>query len=142
MPSPPAPRHAATKHYNTLVLSDDADQFLVTAIRRGDQRAWRQLIDRYRGRLVAFAARWLGGSDAEDALQETLLGFVTSLPRYDAARSLETYLFSILRHKIAEQLRRKQRTGPTVIGFDIDDDSEAVPQTTADQNPTGIAVRQ
>ena len=89
--------------------SESADQFLVEQIRRGDQSAWRQLIERYEGRLTAFARmRMASRSDAEDLVQETFIGFVQSLPHYDANRALETYLFTILRYKICDQLRQRK----------------------------------
>ncbi|MBK8268324.1 MAG: sigma-70 family RNA polymerase sigma factor [Planctomycetes bacterium] len=104
--------------------TEDADKFLVVAIRKGDQRAWHQLIERYQGRLLAFArSRLRNPGEAEDALQETFLGFVTSLPHFDESRSLETYLFAILRYKIGEVLSKKQRAAELTSGFDIDDDS-------------------
>ncbi|MCK4659932.1 MAG: sigma-70 family RNA polymerase sigma factor [Phycisphaerae bacterium] len=88
---------------------DSADQFLVEQIRAGDQGAWRQLIERYNGRLLAFArTRVPRTADAEDLVQEAFVGFVTSLPNYDAAQSLETYLFTILRHKLYDLLRKKK----------------------------------
>ena len=109
----------------------DADSFLIAAIRKGDQRAWRQLIERYQGRLLAFAKSRLGSiSEAEDVLQDALLGFVTSLRHYDEARSLETYLFAILRYKIGEHLSKKNRRPEFTAGFDIEDDSPAIPGPT------------
>src|SRR5262245_37380413 len=73
-----------TKRFRSLDATQDADRFLITAVRKGDERAWHQLIDRYQGRLLAFArARLRQPGEAEDALQETLLGFLTSLKHYD-----------------------------------------------------------
>ena len=37
----------------------EADSYLIQAIQDGDQQAWRELIDRYQGRLVSFARRML-----------------------------------------------------------------------------------
>lgn len=88
---------------------DNADRFLVEQIREGDQDAWRQLIERYGGRLLAFArARLASSPDAEDLVQEAFIGFVTSLPNYDSTQSLETYLFTIVRHKLYDLLRKKK----------------------------------
>jgi RNA polymerase sigma factor (sigma-70 family) len=88
-----------------------ADRFLVEQIRSGSERAWRQLIDRFAGRLLAFArARTAGLSDAEDLVQETFVGFLQSLAHYDPARSLETYLFTILRYKLYDMLRQRKAT--------------------------------
>ena len=89
--------------------SGSADEYLVAEIRRGNQSAWRQLIERYEGRLLAFArSRAARFSDAEDLVQETLIGFAQSLTHYDTSRSLETYLFTILRYKLCDQLRTRK----------------------------------
>lgn len=88
---------------------DSADRFLVEEIRRGSESAWRQLIERYQGRLVAFARTRIASlSDAEDLVQDALVGFLQSLGRYDDARSLETYLFTILRYKLVDRLRSRK----------------------------------
>lgn len=86
-----------------------ADQYLVQQIRGGDQTAWRQLIERYSGRLLAFArTRTARLADAEDLVQDTFVGFLQSLGNFDANRSLETYLFTILRYKLYDLLRQKK----------------------------------
>ncbi len=124
-----------------LVQANDADHFLVEAVRKGDERAWQQLIDRYQGRLLAFArTRLREVGEAEDAVQETLLGFVTSLKHYDASRSLETYLFAILRYKIGEILTRKQRRSEYTAGFDIDDDSPGMIESEDSETPSSVAA--
>ena len=84
-----------------------ADRYLVGQIRAGDEEAWNQLIARYSGRLVAFARRKLASpDDAEDVVQETFIGFVQSLPNFDESRSLETYLFAILRYQLIRAYRK------------------------------------
>lgn len=89
------------------MAASEADAYLIAAVQRGDQDAWRELIDRYQGRLLSFARRMLAQrGDAEDLVQETFLGLLRSLPHYDPGRSLETYLFSILRHKLHDQFRQ------------------------------------
>jgi RNA polymerase sigma-70 factor (ECF subfamily) len=50
---------------------------------------------------------------SEDVVQETFIGFLTSLPNYDTTRPLESYLFSIAAHKLTDHLRREGRR-PTV----------------------------
>lgn len=94
--------------------TDANDAVFVDCIRRGEEDAWRELIARYEGRLLAFVgARTAGRAAAEDVVQETFVGFLTSLPNYDARRPLESYLFSIAAHKLADHLRREGRR-PTV----------------------------
>lgn len=118
---------------------DNADRFLVDQIRAGDAAAWRQLIDRFTGRLLAFArARVSGSSDAEDLVQDTFVGFLQSLGHYDAARSLETYLFTILRYKLYDLLRQRKLTKVHEPAQSEDWWDRIVPGTT--ETPSGHAL--
>ena len=91
-------------------MSNSVDELLIEQIRAGDSDAWAKLIARYEGRLLAFARSRLGDhAAAEDVVQETFVGFITSLPHYDADRSLEAYLFRIAAHKLTDHLRRQGR---------------------------------
>lgn len=91
-------------------MSADTDRLLVEQIRSGDSDAWYRLIERYEGRLMAFAQRRLRDrSAAEDVVQETFIGFHNSLPNYDENRDLQTYLFTIAAHKLTDYLRRTGR---------------------------------
>jgi len=104
--------------------SGDAESYLIDAVRAGDQRAWREVIDRFEGRLVSFARRMLAQpSDAEDIVQETFMGLLRSLPTYDRDRSLETYLFAILRNKLHDQFRRSAGRGQrqSLDSLDLED---------------------
>lgn len=90
------------------------ERALVAQIRAGDEAAWREFIAAYEGRLAAFARSRLGDAGpADDVVQETFVGFLLSLPNYDEARGLETYLFTICAHKLTDHLRRAGRR-PTV----------------------------
>jgi RNA polymerase sigma-70 factor, ECF subfamily len=94
--------------------ADSPESLLITAVRRGDQHAWQDLIGRYEGRLLAFVdSRLRNRTASEDIVQDTFLGFLVSLPNYDSATPLETYLFSIAAHKLTDVLRRKGRR-PTI----------------------------
>ena len=88
----------------------ESDRLLVDRVRSGQDDAWRELIARFEGRLLAFVEARIGNRAAsEDVVQETFLGFLTSLPNYDQSRSLESYLFSIAAHKLTDHLRREGR---------------------------------
>jgi len=90
--------------------SSVGDQYLIERIRAGETDAWRKLVDRYQGRLVQFARRRLNDvNTAEDIAQEVLVGFLQALPRYDATRSLETFLFAIAHNKLIDHFRRSGR---------------------------------
>lgn len=91
-------------------MSSESDRLLVQQIRQGDARAWEHLIGRYEGRLLAFVHRRLRDRSAsEDIVQETFIGFLNSLPNFDANRELQTYLFTIASYKLTDHLRKTGR---------------------------------
>jgi RNA polymerase sigma-70 factor (ECF subfamily) len=86
------------------------DMLLVEQIRAGAPDAWNILIAQYEGRLLSFVdSRLRRRASSEDVVQETFIGFLTSLPNYDQRRPLESYLFSIAAHKLTDYLRREGR---------------------------------
>src|SRR5262245_7959195 len=86
------------------------DTILVQQIRTGKPEAWTTLIGLYEGRLLSFVeSRLRRRASSEDVVQETFIGFLTSLPNYDTRRPLESYLFSIAAHKLTDYLRREGR---------------------------------
>lgn len=102
-----------------------SDVLLVERIRAGEGEAWQQLIERFEGRLLAFVeARLRRRAASEDVVQETLVGFLTSLPNYDASRPLESWLFSIAAHKLTDHLRREGRRPALPLGGDAAGDEE------------------
>jgi RNA polymerase sigma-70 factor (ECF subfamily) len=97
-------------------MSSESDRLLIQQIRQGAERAWEQLIERYEGRLLAFAIRRVRDRAAsEDIVQETFIGFLNSLPNFDDKRELQTYLFTIAAYKITDHLRRTGRR-PALTG--------------------------
>ncbi len=86
----------------------EAELYLLDQIRQGDDRAWSQFVQRYHGRLFAYARQQLGQSaDAEDMVQEVFINFIRALNAYRAESSVESFLFTILRRKIIDSYRRK-----------------------------------
>jgi len=97
----------------------DAEKLLIRQVRTGSAQAWRQLIERYEGRLLAFVDSRLRDRNAsEDVVQETFIGFLTSMPHYDEKRELEAYLFSIAAHKLTDHLRKQGRRPIDQFGSD------------------------
>ena len=93
----------------------DPHAVLIDAIRAGDAGAWQSLIAKFEGRLLAFAeSRLRDRAASEDIVQETFIGFLTSLPNYDSRRPLEGYLFSICAYKLTDHLRKMGRRPPLV----------------------------
>ena len=96
---------------------DEADQLLVSQIKAGDPDAWAELIARFEGRLLAFVnSRLRNAATSEDVVQETFMGFLISIPNYDPATPLESFLFAIASHKLTDLLRKQGRR-PTIPLF-------------------------
>ena len=94
-----------------MMMSINAsDSLLISRILAGEAEAWNEVIARFEGRLLGYVVRRTASrAAAEDLVQETFIGFLTSLPNYDARQSLEGYLFSIAAHKLTDLLRREGR---------------------------------
>jgi RNA polymerase sigma-70 factor, ECF subfamily len=93
--------------------ADESDKLLVARIRRQEPDAWQECIDRFEGRLLAFAdSRLRDRAAAEDVVQESFLGFLTALPNYDDQTPLENFLFAIAAHKLTDVLRKLGRRPP------------------------------
>lgn len=85
-------------------------EWAVTAL-KGDQDAFRLLVERYQNNVYNLAYRLLGESqEAEDAAQEAFLRAYANLARYDPARSFKTWLLSITSNHCIDRLRKRRLT--------------------------------
>jgi RNA polymerase sigma-70 factor (ECF subfamily) len=117
------------------------DRQLVTDVRRGDPQAWEELIRRFEGRLLAFVdVRLNDRNAAQDVVQETFLGFLTSLPNYDEQTPLETFLFSIAAHKLTDELRRNGRR-PTLALLLPNETDETLPEPVGRERKASSMAR-
>ncbi len=109
-------------------MAESTDADLVRRIRAQQPDAWEELIDAYERRLLAFVEQRLGDRvAAEDAVQETFLGFLRALPNYDAATPLEAFLFAIAAHKLKDTLRQRGRR-PVLSMWTAGEDSRPIDQ--------------
>jgi RNA polymerase sigma-70 factor (ECF subfamily) len=114
------------------------DKLLVQQIRAGSEDAWQTLIDTYEGRLTAFVRRRLTQASAvEDIVQDTFIGFLTSIPNFDDSRPIQGFLFTICAFKLTDHLRREGRR-PT-IPINANNSSDGAMQLAAgDRKPSAI----
>ncbi|MGH3758208.1 RNA polymerase subunit sigma-70 [Actinophytocola sp.] len=81
--------------------------------RAGDEQAFRELTDPYRGELRLHCYRILGSlTDAEDTLQETLLAAWRGLPGVTSPGSLRAWLYRIATTRCLNGLRAARRRRP------------------------------
>jgi RNA polymerase sigma-70 factor, ECF subfamily len=88
------------------------DRALVDHVRRGDDRAFEALVDRYQPMLVAYARQVMGGAhhDAEEAVQDVFVKALGALRASDRAMALKPWLYAIVRNRCLDQLRKPVRT--------------------------------
>jgi RNA polymerase sigma-70 factor, ECF subfamily len=89
-----------------------SDDRLVQLVRLGDDDAFAAIVDRHRAKLVAFARGLMGGAhhDAEEVVQDALLRALHALRADDRPIVLKPWLYTIVRNRAFDQLRRPQRT--------------------------------
>src|SRR5262245_35024345 len=96
--------------------SEPLDEVTLRRAQRGDQRAWRDLIERYQGPVHALIWRLLAGRArhrVEDLTQETFVRVLRALPRFDPAgtASLSTWILTIATRMTLNELRRPEPAG-------------------------------
>lgn len=85
---------------------------LMRAANRGDEDAYRQLLQALATRIHGVARRELArmgrtGDEAEDIVQETLLAIHLKRHTWDERKPLDPWVRAIARHKLIDHLRRK-----------------------------------
>ena len=86
------------------------ERVLLAAARRGDGGAFGRLVEPYRAELHAHCYRMLGSvQDAEDALQDAMLGAWRGLAGFEGRSSLRSWLYRIATNACLRLLARRPR---------------------------------
>ena len=86
---------------------------LVAAIRRGDEDAFVEIVDRYHASLLRLARTFVSSKAvAEDVVQETWLAVIQGIDRFEGRSSLKTWLFRILTNRAKTRGQREGRQIP------------------------------
>lgn len=100
--APPSPHHAE----NAAIVARHL---------AGDPRAFTELMQRYRGRLIAFIYRIIGDRErAEDLVQEAFIRVHRHLHRFDPSKKFSTWIYTIASNLAKNELRNRSRS-PLVL---------------------------
>jgi len=118
-------------------VDDDA---LMRQAANGDAQAFGLIVQTYQGRLVRFAARLLGDSDAaQDAAQEAFLRLWRLRTRYEPRGCLQAYLLRTVRSVCLDHARAAQRHHWDALDAERQD-SATGPERLAQQRGLADAV--
>ena len=93
-----------------VITSDDQ---ILAALKRGDEAAFIQLVELHQTLMLRVARRYVRSSAvAEEVVQETWLGVLNGLHRFEGRASLKTWIFRILTNRAISRAEREGRTVP------------------------------
>ena len=89
------------------------DQRLIQSLKAGDESAFASLMDDYGSSLLRVAMIYVGSrAVAEEVVQETWLGVINGLDRFEGRSSLKTWIFRILTNTASTRAQRERRSVP------------------------------
>jgi RNA polymerase sigma-70 factor (ECF subfamily) len=113
----------------TVGSAAEEEMRLVEALRRGDEGAFMQLVERHHAALLRLAQAYVGNrAVAEEVVQETWLAVLRGLDRFEGRSSLKTWIFRILVNMAKTRAQREGRSVPfSSLGEpDLESDEPAV----------------
>jgi RNA polymerase sigma-70 factor, ECF subfamily len=97
----------------SAINAETDDALLLAAVRRGDEHAFERLIDRYHPSLVRIATLFVRDRGvAEEVAQETWIGVLRGLGRFEERSTFRTWLFGILANQAKRRGERERRLIP------------------------------
>jgi RNA polymerase sigma-70 factor (ECF subfamily) len=95
---------------------NESERELLAQLRSGDEDAFGLVVQRYGGRMLATARRFLSNEhDAQDAVQEAFASAFRSLGKFNGDAMLSTWLHRIVVNAALVQLRSRRRRGEQPI---------------------------
>jgi len=109
------------------------DERLVELVRAGDDRAFDAIHERYAPRLTAFARGLLTGAhhDAEEVVQDAFVRALGALRADERPMALRAWLYTIVRNRALDLLRRPLRTSDLALHAPVLRDASADPHERA-----------
>jgi RNA polymerase sigma-70 factor (ECF subfamily) len=110
-----------------IVAGMTNDEETLAALRRGDERVFIELVERHHPLMLRVASRYVRNPTvAEEVVQDTWLGVLNGLWRFEGRASLKTWIFRILTNRAITRAEREGRTVPFSSLGDPGPDDRAV----------------
>lgn len=105
---------------------EESEHTLVEALRAGDEAAFERVVTSYQHRLMRVARLYVRtDAQAHDVVQDTWLGVLRGLAKFERRSSFKTWLFHILANRARTHAVREGRLVPFAEGGADDGTSEA-----------------
>ena len=109
--------------YSSLAVSLDkkstflyTDEQLIGRFQAGDERAYVELVNRYKDRLFNFVVQFLGDVEqAEDVVQDTMIRLYEKKHYYKEIAKFSTWIYTIARNLANTELRKRKRRKTTYL---------------------------
>jgi RNA polymerase sigma-70 factor (ECF subfamily) len=132
----PASRHDIVGARQTITddgaeraTTPESELHLVEMLRNGDERAFALLIEQYHRAMLRLAMIYVAKQAvAEEVVQETWMGVLQGLNRFEGRSSLKTWIFRILANRAKTFALREGRSIPfsSLIDTEVDSSDPAV----------------
>lgn len=87
-----------------------SDHALIEAVKGGDEAAFAEIINRYRGPITNYLYRFLNDyEEAVDLAQETFVRVYFAIERYHTQFAFSTYIYRIATNLAISEIRRRKR---------------------------------
>ena len=101
------------------------DEQLIALFQKGDEKAYVELVNRYRDRLMNFVFQYLGDMElAEDIVQDTMLKLYQKKHYYKQIAKFSTWIYTIAKNLAFTELRRKKIRKTTVLSQMTSDEKD------------------
>jgi len=102
---------------------DEESVRLMLRVKEGDVKAFERLVELHQGIMIGTASRMLGNlDDAHDIAQQVFIRVWKSAPRYEPTAKFTTWLYTIMRNLVFNELRRRVRKKEVSLDEPIFDD--------------------
>ena len=92
------------------------DEELIARFQEGDEQAYTELVNRYRGKLMTFVYRFVNDMEqAEDIIQDTMLKLYTHKHYYRNIAKFSTWIYTIAGNLAKTELRKRKHQKVTNI---------------------------
>jgi RNA polymerase sigma-70 factor, ECF subfamily len=96
-----------------VITSDTDDRVLLAQLRAGDTQTFARIVREWSPQMLRFARTFVSGeAAAQDVVQETWIGVITGISRFEGRSQVRTWVYAILANQARRRGQNDHRTVP------------------------------